>query len=597
MAVDFQHLRAAMMRQIAQDRFTLVLALFVTVACVTVAGAFYAMRSASSDLTDAVRSQQFSIQLMNELRQSSDDLTRLVRTYAETGDPRYKRAFEDVLAIRNGSAPRPVRYDRVYWDLVLIDDAALAAAGRHGAAWYQKPRPDGPPAALLQLMREAGFTPGELSHLMAAEQRSTGLAAIEREAMALLEGQGPDVVANPAKARAMLFGAAYHLAKRNIMLPIDECGELVEQRTQREVASAEVRLQQAQHVFALAVVVLLAVAALMAMHVRLRTVLLLGTTPEHFQEVLQQMASGPLPEQEGVVPVGALAKLHTTAERLRQLMRDNAQLEQDIVVRSAELKQVMDELIQNQTVAALGGLVAGVAHELNTPIGNAVLANSTLGDQLDTLCGVHSLGQLRRSQLTSFLDKSKTACAIVTRNLQRAAELVEAFKLISVDQASGRRHCFGLRKLVQSTLFALEPMYKKKPVTVRTSVPEGLELDSFPGALEQVLVNLVNNAVLHGMAGRASIAIDIEARRCDDMVVLVVRDDGVGIPPAAQRRIFEPFFTTRLGGGGSGLGLYLVHQLVYVTLGGSLTLQSACGAGCSFEIRLPVQVEDDAHPD
>jgi signal transduction histidine kinase len=579
-----------MMRQVAQDRFTLVLALFVLVACATVAGAFYAMRGASGQMTDAVRHQQVSSQLMGELRQSSDDLTRFVRTYAETGDPRYKRAFEEVLAIRNGTAPRPAQYDRVYWDLVLIDHAAPTATGETGASWYTRPRLGGPPVALLQLMRAAGFAPDELSHLMAAEHHSSALAAIERTAMSLLDGSGHGG-AGPTKARALLFGPAYHAAKRDIMLSIDQCGELVKQRTRQEVARADVRLHQAQQVFLLAVMVLLAVAALMVTHVRSRTVALLGTTPEHLQEVLQQMASGPLPEPQDVAPVGALAKLHITAERLRQLMRENAQLEQDILVRSAELKQVMEELIQNQTVAALGGLVAGVAHELNTPIGNAVLASSTLGEQLDTLRGVHGQGQLRKSQLADFLDASQTACAIVARNLQRAAELVDAFKLIAVDQASGRRHCFGLHKLVQSTLFALEPMYKKKPVTVRTNVPEGLELDSFPGALEQVLINLVSNAVLHGIGGRACIAIDIEARYGENAVWITVRDDGVGIPPEVQRRIFEPFFTTRMGSGGSGLGLYLVHQLVYVTLGGSLKLQSVYGAGSSFEICLPVQLE------
>ncbi|NRR29276.1 hypothetical protein HSX11_03665 [Oxalobacteraceae bacterium] len=598
--MDISSLRAAMIRQIARDSFTLVLALFVAVACVAVAGAFYTMRSADRDMMEAVRRQQVSSQLMDELRQSSDDLSRLVRSYIETGDRRYQRAFQDVLAIRNGTAPRPLQYERLYWDLVLADEASLPLAGQPGAAWYAKPRPDGAAVALRQLMIDAGFTPGELFQLITAERRSTALTSLEGDAMALMEKQGPDRAADLSKARALLFGPAYHLAKREIMLPIDQCGEMVALRTRQEVAHAEARVRQAQYVFLLAVAMLLAVAALMVMHVRLRTVMLLGTTPEHLQEVLQQLASGSLPEQQQeqqqAAPVGALAKLHLTAERLRQLMRENAQLEQDIVVRSAELKQVMDELIQNQTVAALGGLVAGVAHELNTPIGNAVLASTTLGNQLETLRDIHQQGQLRKSQLAGFLDGSELACAIVTRNLQRAAELVEAFKLIAVDQASGRRNCFGLHKLVQATLFALEPLYKNKPVTVRTKVPDGLELDSFPGALEQVLVNLVSNAVLHGLEGRASIAIDIEASYCGELVLITVRDDGAGIPPEVQRRVFEPFFTTRLGGGGSGLGLYLVHQLVHVTLGGSLTLHSVYGQGCRFEIRLPIRSEGKEQP-
>ena len=272
-------------------------------------------------------------------------------------------------------------------------------------------------------------------------------------------------------------------------------------------------------------------------------------------------------------------------ERTRDLANSNAEL------RSAleQLTRARDELVRSEKLAALGSLVAGVAHELNTPIGNSLTVASTLSEEVAAFHRDLAGGPLRRVSLERHLQRAGEASLIIVRNIARAAELVSNFKQIAVDQTSDRRRSFDLALLINDIVQTQSASWLGDGPSVVLDVSEGLGFDSFPGALGQILQNLMQNARLHAFAGGKTGEIRIHARRLNDRLVrLVVADNGCGIPLETLPRIFDPFFTTRLGQGGSGLGLHIVHNLVYQLLGGQIKVNSRLAQGTEFLIELPM---------
>jgi signal transduction histidine kinase len=198
---------------------------------------------------------------------------------------------------------------------------------------------------------------------------------------------------------------------------------------------------------------------------------------------------------------------------------------------------------------------------------------------------------IRRSALQQLLDRVEQGTDIAQRNLHRAADLVHSFKQVAVDRTSAQRRSFEVGEVVHEMVVSLKPSFSRKPWRIEVDVPaEGLRLDSYPGALGQVLGNLIQNAVVHGFEGRDAGTVRITAWRGEDQSIrLRVADDGRGIAPEHIARVFDPFMTTRMGRGGTGLGLHISHNAVTTLLGGTLTVQSVPGEGACFELRLPVQ--------
>jgi len=253
------------------------------------------------------------------------------------------------------------------------------------------------------------------------------------------------------------------------------------------------------------------------------------------------------------------------------------------------VKNTQNELVKSEKMAALGSLVAGVSHELNTPVGNGLMAVSTLGDDLRQFRQRMNEG-LKRSMLDEFLQAVELGTDIATRNLQRAADLMTSFKQVAVDRSSSQRRRFMLDQVVHETQMTLHPMLKRAMCLVRQEIPSAIQFDSFPGPLGQVISNMIENAVRHAFEGGVGGVIVLSARRLEasGMVVISVEDNGKGIPLEMQGHVFEPFFTTRLGQGGSGLGLHISHNLVYEVLGGTITLNSTQGEGTRFDIAIPL---------
>ncbi|MBK6637073.1 MAG: hypothetical protein IPG34_04965 [Rhodocyclaceae bacterium] len=292
---------------------------------------------------------------------------------------------------------------------------------------------------------------------------------------------------------------------------------------------------------------------------------------------------------------------HREVEALRSSER---LLEGRVKERTAELsatilrlKQTQEELVQAEKLASLGGLVAGVAHELNTPLGTMLTTASTLEDSTREFQGVVAEGGLRRSALDQFLSRAAGMSALLVRSCHRAANLIASFKQVAVDQTSEKQRAFDLRALIDDNVASLRPNLKLALWTIDVTVPDGITCDSFPGPLGQVIVNLIQNVSVHAFEPGARGVLRISASVSDGMVELLLADDGKGMTPETLGRIFEPFFTTRLGQGGSGLGLVICRNIVTGILGGTLQASSAPGQGSRFVIRFPgVARSNDSRP-
>lgn len=275
----------------------------------------------------------------------------------------------------------------------------------------------------------------------------------------------------------------------------------------------------------------------------------------------------------------------------RQLAYEREVSEARILAEEAlqDLKQAQESLIQSEKMASLGGIVAGVAHEINTPVGNCVTVASSMDDMTQSFKRVLASGALKRSQLDEFVSQVEEAGHLLNKNLHRTAELVSNFKQVAVDQTSSQRRSFDLDVVVNEVVFTLQPQIKHSPHKIIQALPKGIRMDSFPGPLGQVVANAVNNALIHAFDESASGEIRISAQLVDqDQVELSIADDGQGMPAEFLQKAFEPFFTTRLGQGGSGLGLHLVYSIVRGVLGGQIELSSEPGQGLVLTMRLPL---------
>jgi signal transduction histidine kinase len=290
----------------------------------------------------------------------------------------------------------------------------------------------------------------------------------------------------------------------------------------------------------------------------------------------------------------ALLALFADVKARNQSLADaNEHLEQRVADRThsletalVSLQRAQDEIIQTEKLASLGRVVAGVAHELNTPIGNALVVATTIAAHLETLQKEITGGTLRRSTLALVTEQSLEGIAIFVSNVQRAAQLISNFKQVAIDQTSDQRRVFDLAQVSADVLSMVGPAIRKANCELVTEMEADVRCDSFPGAYGQVLSNLVMNAALHGYPDDAGGRIWIRTQRVSlDEVSLTVRDEGKGMNDEVRQRIFDPFFTTRLGAGGSGLGMNIVHGIVTRALDGAVTVKSAPGQGAEVTVR------------
>lgn len=299
-------------------------------------------------------------------------------------------------------------------------------------------------------------------------------------------------------------------------------------------------------------------------------------------------------------------RLVRVSDRLQaQLGSANQELErrrQEAETALADLREAQEAMVRAEKLASLGALVAGVAHEINTPVGIAVSCASHLSDATAGLRRRAQSGELSKADFSRYLATATDTAALILTNCERAAKLIASFKQVAVDRASAERRAVNLNRYIQETLVSLEPKLRQGRHGISVSCPDGLVVDSYPGALSQILTNLVMNSVTHafvdaqgeeGQGGTLSITVDEPE---PGAVRLVYADNGRGIPADHLPRIFDPFFTTRRGEGGSGLGLHIVHNLAVGALKGTIVVDSAPGRGTRFVLTFPKNTPADDAP-
>ena len=265
------------------------------------------------------------------------------------------------------------------------------------------------------------------------------------------------------------------------------------------------------------------------------------------------------------------------------------------------LRDAKDQLVVHEKLAALGSLVAGVAHELNTPIGNSLLTASTLQENLKALEEAATSGSMRRSTLADYITSCHEGLELVIRGLHSAGELVQSFKQVAVDRATEQRRRFDLLRTSQEVVATLQRSIQVAGHRLLMDVPSGIVLDGYPGPYGQVLTNLINNAVLHAFGARRGGTMKLQAQLVrNTQIEIRFSDDGVGIATENLKRIFDPFFTTKLGQGGSGLGMSISYNIVTSLFGGELEVESTPGHSSCFILRLPLDAphhaQDPTHP-
>jgi signal transduction histidine kinase len=405
--------------------------------------------------------------------------------------------------------------------------------------------------------------------------------------------QGLEKLSEQLTSRTELLRNTIDATQAEAMAAIDDLSVKMRGREQRAQETFDRTLSDiSRRVLSIAVIflgIILTVGVLIALSIRLplqqimtaMRAITLGDFGREVQGTSARDEVGAMARAVEVFRENAIAKRKTEDElRAAKEKAESALL---------ELNAAQQNLIDAERLAALGGLVAGVAHEVNNPIGISLTVASSFARRADLFAAeLASSGGLRRSHLEEFVRSSRDAAQQLVGNLQRAGELIQSFKQVAVDRSHAERRQFNLGEATDQIIASLRPVLKRAPIALTLDVPEGLMIDGYPGSYGQILTNLFLNAVNHGFVDGRAGTISITARpRGHDDVEIIFADDGAGMTPDVQRQAFDPFFTTRRNEGGTGLGLHIVYNLVTQQLDGRMMLESRVGQGTIFRIIMP----------
>ncbi len=312
----------------------------------------------------------------------------------------------------------------------------------------------------------------------------------------------------------------------------------------------------------------------------------IGSVEVYYLEEKPESDEGPFMREERDL-------INTIGIQLGRII-ENKQAEEALAKRTQELSDALDhlkttqrQLVESEKMASLGRLVAGIAHEINTPIGIGVTAASTLADRTTETVTAYDNKQLKGSALKAYFNTAQISSNLVLNNLNRAAELIQSFKQVAVDQSNLEKRSFAVKKYLQDILISLKPHLKKTPHQITVNGDEQIEINTYPGAFSQIMTNLVMNSLRHAYPKGETGNLCFELKLDSEHLIVEYSDDGCGIPPENLAKIFEPFFTTARAQGGTGLGLHIVFNLVTQKLNGTIRCESALGQGTTFFIEIP----------
>jgi len=290
---------------------------------------------------------------------------------------------------------------------------------------------------------------------------------------------------------------------------------------------------------------------------------------------------------------GAITRsINAITARLGDELEAGKEAEEEARAALSNMQNAQEGLVQAEKMASLGRLVAGVAHELNTPIGNILMVASTQQEVARQLDQAVATGALTRTALNAFAGRIDEGAQLMLNSSRRAAELIQNFKQVAVDQTTDQLRDFDLAQQIAEMLSVIAHILAKTPIKLVQHLEPGIPMHSYPGPLGQVITNLVMNAAKHGFNDAQSGTITVTCARDGERASITVMDDGMGIPPENVGKIFDPFFTTKLGQGGTGLGLHISHNMVYGPLGGRITVHSTPSVATRFTLHLPFIAPD-----
>ena len=431
----------------------------------------------------------------------------------------------------------------------------------------------------------------EMTELADNDLQRLALQRLNTSTVALREGFAK--LSEQLSSRTALLHNTIDATQAEAIGVIDELSAKMREREQKAQATFDRTLSDiSRRVLSIAVMflgIILTVGVLIALSIRLplqqimtaMRAITIGDYGRRVQGTTARDEVGAMARAVEVFRENAIAKRRTEDElRTAKEKAESALL---------ELNTAQQNLIDAERLAALGGLVAGVAHEVNNPIGISLTVASSFARRTEMFeTDLRSEGALRRSQLEDFVRASRDASQQLVANLHRAGELIQSFKQVAADRSHAERRQFSLSEATDQIIASLRPVLKRAPIELTVDVPEGLLINGYPGSYGQILTNLFLNAVNHAFAGGRSGTISISARaRGHDDIDINFTDNGAGMTPDVQRQAFDPFFTTRRNEGGTGLGLHIVYNIVTQQLGGRMMLESRPGQGTTFRIIMP----------
>jgi len=496
--------------------------------------------NSQNKLTESYKMRYDSYVIADELRQSSDDLTKFIKMYATTEDVYYKELYFEVLNIRNGVTERPPNYERIYWDFLIPIKA------------YNESSIEG--ISLMERMKSYGFTDNELDKLRIAEKESNQLVNLELLAMRALEDTLSDSdenlklegESNREFAIRILNDDGYNTSKSKIMRPINDFYSLFDERTLRSIDNAT-KSQQNLSMISVGIIIIF-FGVLIVTFIRVFKLF------KHNETFLENKIE----------------------ERTSELV------EQNYVLTTAK-----EQLVESEKLASLGSLVAGVSHELNTPIGVSVTVASHIVTETQLKVELLEENKLSKSELINYLNVMTESSELLLSNMEKAKVLIASFKKVAVDQSNDEMRDVNLEEYIHEILASLKSKFKNSNYIISVECTKPIEVYTHPGAIYQIFTNFLMNTLMHGFTDLDHGNIDILLEAVDDTIVLEYRDNGNGISEDHLNKVFDPFFTTRRGKGGSGLGLNIVYNLVSEKLKGSIQCTSEIGNGVMFRIEIP----------